>query len=281
MFANAFKRLTAAGRHNTAWLFLVVSMIPATHATSDGNAAVWHEIAHGRYDDEYEVMGHRLGRNLTGNGWSKDWLILRPNHEMNQSNVYRVFPDTRALYRAAMERAFQKLREGYGQRLRIVHSPARVRVIGPFDDWIPQSPLGGVDCLTVSLHPGAQVRPREDYLRFLDKFDEESYGTRRDCLAACRKLGLPYCNPEWSPNYGSAGNTPCPIAEVVMEETWSFFKQQAEAQNLVGEAVFGEETLDPDAYRGSDEAGREAWRRAVDVYRARWRGAPVGPPFEG
>jgi hypothetical protein len=134
MFANAFKRLTAAGRQDTAWLFLVVSMIPETHATEGGNPAVWHEIAHGRYDDEYEVMGYRLGRNMTENGWSKDWLILRPNHEMNQSNVYRVYPDTRALYRAAMETAFQKLREGYGQRLRIVHSPGRRPVIGPFED---------------------------------------------------------------------------------------------------------------------------------------------------
>jgi hypothetical protein len=138
-----------------------------------------------------------------------------------------------------------------------------------------------VDCLTLSLHPGSDVRSREDYLRFLDRFDEKSYGTRQDCLAACRNLGVPYCNPEWSPNHGSPSNTPCPVADIVMEETWNFFRGQAEAQNLVGEAVFGEETLDPDAYNGSDEAGREAWRRAVDVYRTKWRGAPVGRPFEG
>lgn len=259
--------------------FIIMSCDTIPKSSSPTTAAVFQSIIDGNYDAYYARFGARLKKALKNLGWTDfDLFCLRPNHEMNQSNAVQVYANTRALYRAAMERTLERMRDGWGGRMRVVHSPARTANIGPYQDWIPQSKDGGVDMLTISFHPGSEITNLAQYFQFLNKWDSGSYGTIQDCLAACKALNLPYCNPEWSPreDWAATAKYACPASDIVGIYFNKFLREQAAADNLVYEAIYSEVQYDPLGYKGPDQAGKDAWKRWVALYPELWKGDPLG-----
>jgi hypothetical protein len=283
-FGDSLRYLSGKGRENTAYCYAVMSTCPDSHRTDGSNRTGWWDACvRGTYDTHFSVMGARIKKRMNQFGWDEKYFIARFNHEMNQSNTYQVFSSTRSVYRAAMERISEKMREGFGSRMKICHSPGRNDNIGAFDDWVPQSANGGVDVIGLSLHQvGGSAGSRADALRFLQWSDcgtrTDLYGTKQHVLPACRKLKVPYGNPEWAP---SPDRNPTPCADLAMEETWNMFND-IHKEGLMGpEALFRYRTelRDPNAYLGGDTAGKDAWKRALTVYKQRWRGQPVGSVY--
>lgn len=284
---NAFWKNVAAITPDSAFIVPVIEMVPeiyTTQAKAGGSPAYWDRCIRGDYDADFARMGARYKKMMQVIfGWTDmDRLVLRPNHEMNQSNIYQVYPDTRMQYRAAMERMLEKMRDGAGWRIRVVHSPARnLRIAANYADWVPQSADGGVDCLTLSYHPGNQITNFATYDKFMDQWDNSSYGTTGDVIPACQALGLPYANPEWSPRYGEGNLPPCDVADMVVQQFTKFMRQQYYDGNLVFETMF-DHILDRDKYilspYGSPD-GQAAWRRMYDqivqIYTSRTTVAPA------
>lgn len=135
-----------------AWFCWVFPTVPETEAARGpltGPDSVWRRVRRGDYDEHYRAMGARIRRNLDRKGVPLERFIGRPNHEMNQSNAYQVFPATRADYRAAMERTIDLLREGADYSLHMAHAPALGKRIGTYLDWCPSN----CDVLSISYHP--------------------------------------------------------------------------------------------------------------------------------
>ena len=44
------------------WYVWVLSTVPTTNRTDRGDPQVWRDVAAGRYDDEYQVMGSRIAK---------------------------------------------------------------------------------------------------------------------------------------------------------------------------------------------------------------------------
>lgn len=295
---NAFWRNVAAITPDSAFIVPVIEMVPEVYHTGPitvdhvkipGTPAYWERCIRGDYDADFARMGARYKKMMQVIfGWTDmDRLVLRPNHEMNQSNIYQIYNDeTRFLYRYAMERMLEKMRDGAGWRIRVVHSPARNFRLGAYADWVPQSADGGVDCLTLSWHPGDQVTNFATFDKFMDQWDGSSYGTTGDVLPACQALGIPYANPEWSPRYGE-GNPPlpaCHVSDMAFQQFSKFLRQQYYDDNLVFETIF-DHVLDPDKYimppanPYGTPAGQAAWRRMnqqiIQTYTSRTTAAPA------
>jgi hypothetical protein len=289
-WGNTFGAAARSIPPDSAFLCGVCELFPDSWATATSatnrNERIYDEVASGRLDDGYLRFGARLYKAFRALGWTDtDWFILRPVHEMNQSNTCWVFKETRMRYRAMAERIFTKMREGFGARLRIVHSPARNARLNnkmtaeDYYDWVPQSASGGVDMLTVSFHPAGPVNTLANLDKFLRRWDNQSYGTIDDVLPSCAQLGLPYCNPEWSPRYEVKGSIqPCPIGDVVMQQMNKLLRAQAAQGNLVFETMFDQRQLIKTAYEGTDAAGKAAWSRMVDDIKALWKSQPKGAP---
>lgn len=342
----------------------VFSMIPVTETSevkAGGDVQVWKDIANGEsgsrnYDEGFKRFGKRLGLNLINvRHWTKEdcdkFFVLRPNHEMNQSNIYQVYDDTKFWYKAAMERAFTQMRKGFsdatgGARLRIVHSPARAARLKTaannmsfmdYAEWVPvQGPMqvpraenyysvgthnnnGGVDMLTLSYHPAddavkdaaskTQLQIEQDLWKFMRRWNNGSYGTIDDVLPSCKYLGLPYCNPEWSPRFEVRRDKnkvitqlPLKVAHTCVRMMYKLFDRLATekkldfphmsvdfgaAGNLVFDTMFDQTMLNKEAYGTDDKKDRNGnhwpedsygagnWRTMVDDVKKLWKGYPI------
>lgn len=230
-------------------------------------------------------FGRRLYNMFKRAGWTDtDLLVCRPTHEMNQTNITRVYSNTRLRWRAMTEDFYAWMREGFagpaGDRLRIIHSPGSFARIGPYDDWIPQSVNGGVDLLTISYHPSKV--PGNNLAGVLTDFwdgNNNEYG-HTEVLAACSKLGIGYCSPEWGPNFGGGSLVPCPQSDLVVQQFNKFCRAQAKINNIAFENQYNQTMLQEGAYTGTDQAGKDAWVRMVRQYRAMWIGRDKGTPLQ-
>ena len=280
---NTFWDMMTGIEPDSAFVCAVVETWPSTFSTSGSpnERRIYSFLDNNRsfLQSGYTRWGARIKKRLQQLGWRDfDLFILRPSHEMNQSNIVRAWPETRQLWRNYSETVFEWMRDGFGDRMRIVHSPARSPFIGPYDDWVPRSTNGGVDCLTVSYHPNGSVFNQASTEAFFAGLSGQ-YG-HDDVLAAGEKYGLPYCNPEWGPNYFvNNPNSACRASDLVVIHYNKFLRAQAKAQNLVFETQYNQTMLQTGAHEG-DAASRAAWSRMVGYYRDLWRGTPVGQPHQ-
>ncbi|MGD9507845.1 MAG: hypothetical protein AB7I59_10805 [Geminicoccaceae bacterium] len=250
---------------NHGIMSMAYCMIPLSHR-SDRQPESWGKIAQGEFDQYYRDLGTRLARLHEKAGrYLRHWFG-RPNHEMNQSNIYQVRAENRKAYKAAMERAFALMREGAGYPLRWCHAPAPTDWIGPFDDWIP----GNCDAIAMSYHPAKTVVDRASWEAFMQGTPGKRYGFHSDLIGAADRYGKPIAFPEWSPKYEDGRG--CPIADQVYEWTYQelFTRYQ---DRLVCECVHHRNTLIKGAYQDSQPGAAEAWNRGVDVYKRLWGGA--------
>ncbi len=241
----------------------VTVTIPDSEAVNTRSGKVWQDIIDGKHDADYVKMGQRFAENFKAAGADLDRLVLRPNHEMNQSNTYQVWADTRMKYKAAMERTIDKIREGAKFHIKVFHAPAKTdRLSADYGDWVPNN----VDGVSISFHPGATVKDRKTF-DVLINGNDKNYGAN-EMVAYARAHGLPIAFLEWSPRYDIPNNTT--IADQAM--TWSHEYFATVKDILAMDLVFNHRTLMPTAYEGADQAGKDAWARSVTIFKTLWAG---------
>lgn len=244
-------------------------------------ARIWNEIIAGKWDMAYENWGRRWKRVLTTAALNPmnhpaNKIFIRWNHENNQSNFNRVFPATKLLYKAAMERAIACIKKGLGPvfggedprlSMHFMHAPAHTtegESLGDYLSWCPAN----CDVLSVSYHPGKKETTPELVMKYMMDLDNPLHYTLEKVLAAAVQTGKPICLPECSPrNDASAQNQ---IAHVVQEKfDWWLRKN---ATWVVADGQFEVMSIMKGAFKGSDAQGRVNWDRGVDEYLTRWAG---------
>lgn len=273
-FCSPFNNLPV----NTAWCCWVFNCIPLEDKTerADHGAPVWNKIIDGDYDDGWKAMGVRIAKNFATRGISLNWFIGRMNHEMQQSNPYRIYEDTKLLYKAAAEQIYAKIREGAQWPLRFAHTPSKDRTyrtaaekkagipaqdFGTLESWCPNN----ADLISASYHPEASVQNQTG----LDRFNAGHaavYGLMTDMADLAAAKGWPMALLEWSPRWETCG-----CADLVYETLYPWLK--ANAANIVTELVYDQTTFSTSAADGSAKqtaAGKAAWARGVASYKTLW-----------
>lgn len=238
--------------------------------------SVWQDMINGDFDQLIINFGARILANYTTTANNPknhlpERLIVRMNHEMNQSNKYQVFADTRAKYKSATERFIDKARIGLGEiatKVKFLHAPAHGPSIGAYSDWCPSN----VDALAVSWHPGKPVKNAADVADYTNG-DDGAYGLKQ-MKAHSVTTGLPMCIPEWSPRYEwgtEAGQQyACPVADLTMTNMADWL--DANSDMMVCDCVYHQSILEANAYQNTDAAGIAAWRRVPGIMKTRWSG---------
>ena len=257
------------------WLFWVMPTIPRearTHPWPVGDArrrAIWDEILAGNHDVRYITFGQRLAAKIDASGHPRYRLILDANHEMNQSNDYRVYAETVDLYRMAMQRTIDKIREGAGFHVRFCHRPGyrpETTKIGDYVSFVPNN----VDMIGLGLHPAADCDSEAaiDAL-FAGTLNAEYYGID-ELLGTAADMGLPIAFPEWSPAYSTVSGGPCPVANSVITK---FFNQVIVPNRaiMVADCIYHQNIRDPAAYTGTG-TGLTQWQAMVNTRKVLWSG---------
>jgi hypothetical protein len=248
---------------NKAWLCWVFPTVPAGSPLT-GSDTVWHRVARGQYDAHYRAMGARIRKNLDARRIDPKWFLGRPNHEMNQSNIYQVNEGTRSIYRTAMTRTIDLIREGADHPLHMAHAPALGKDIGAYLSYCPDN----VDVLSISYHPSNRVTDEASWREFVYRGATDRYPVST-LFAASDTRNLPIAFLEWSPRYEDTEG--CPIADQVYEWTHELF--DGEKDRLVVDLVHHPNTLNTGVYQGPGGAdARRAWDRGVSVYKRLWSG---------
>lgn len=243
--------------------------------------SIWTDIKNGNYDRAYANMGRRIKKNfdtasLNPRGHLPSRLFIRLNHENNQSNYYRVKADQKLNYKAAMERAITKIREGlgtYGSLVKFVHAPANGSEnvdLGDYLTWCPDN----VDALSVSWHPRNSVTNAASLTAYNNGTDSAIAYSLAELLAASIATGKPMIFPEWSPRFEA--NVGCPVADLCMDSFDAFLT--ANASRIICDCVYHPNTLIKTAYAGPGSGGGAAWSRSVDIYKTKWPGVKAPPP---
>jgi hypothetical protein len=249
---------------NVAWLCWVFPTVPVGSVLT-GDDSVWNQVARHKYDAYYRAMGARIRKNLDAAHIDPKWFLGRPNHEMNQSNIYRVDPDQRAIYRTAMDNTIDLIREGAGYPLHMAHAPALGKDIGPYLSYCPSE----VDVLSISYHPSNRVVDRATWDAFVTEGVPGDRYPVETLFRASDTRGLPIAFLEWSPRFEE--DEGCPIADKVYGWTHDLFDR--EKDRLVLDLVHHPNTLNTGVYRGpGGRDGRDAWDRGVAVYERLWSG---------
>lgn len=256
---------------NKAWCCWVFDLIPYTLRTDTGNRdRAWDEINAGDHDDKYVAVGKRIKKNFQARGVDMKFFLGRGFHEMQQSNYYQIFPSTKVKFASAYSRMIDKMREGAGYNLRFMWAPSRDKIwkgadFGRLDSWFPT----GVDTISMSFHPGASVRNRATYMEFINGTNG-IYGLESSVAELCARKNIPMSFGEWSPRYSN-----CVIADDVYNWFFrEFLWEHVDDVGIVCDLVFNQTTLSKtaaDRYATQTAAGREAWRRGVDVFKGLWK----------
>lgn len=258
------------------WMVWELDTISEDRRTDTGSDTIWTDISSGKFDRAYTNMGRRIRKNfitpaLNPRGHLPGRLILRMNHEMNQSNSYQVFDSTTLKYKRAMERTIQKIRDGLGDmgdKVKFLHAPAHGSKLGSYDSWCPNN----VDALAVSWHPNKTVRDKASLDNYI-KGDARGYGLI-DVLNYSNKSGLPIALPEHSPRYEWGDTAPrqyaCPISDLCMDALHKFLT--ANKDMIVCDCMFHVKSLDPKAFEGPDKEGAKSWARGVNRFKTLWSG---------
>ena len=264
------------------WLFWVMQTVPTEESTDGGNnggslpeaSAIWNAIIAGTHDARYIAFGQRLAAKIDASGHPRHRFIVDANHEMNQTNPYRVYAQTRLLYKAAMERTIDKIREGAGFYVRFCHRPGYRTdgsAIGPYADFVPNN----ADIVALSLHPGEDISNAADIDQlFAGTLTPGNYGVAELLtVAANPNRPRPIAFPEWSPRY--AADEPCPVANTFVTK----FRNEVivpNAANLIADCVWNQNIRDPNAYEGTDPAGIAQWTAMVANRKTLWGGNKTG-----
>jgi hypothetical protein len=275
------------------WLVWVMDTVPADPAWRVNAATdnTWQKLASSNLnmDDYYYAMGRRAYAVVTHYGLSPWQLMLRINHEMNQSNEYQVFEPQAADYATAMDRFITAFQSGYGanngDKARMIFSPSRHFQIGPlkgfftFDPVTKKTPYDVVD---VSAHPAASLSkynaPQYTYaqmlaaaVRWMQGGEDSTPGYAQDHTTAAysmkalaQEFGIFMCNSEWSPRYEPT--LQCEIADAVYEAMYNFWRDNWEM--VAFECVFHSNTL-------SKAVAVPRWSLGVDKYTALWSKMPA------
>lgn len=244
------------------WVLRTVPEDPAERGPLTGSDTVWDEVNKGTYDKHYRAMGQRIAQNFAARGIPLERFLGRPNHEMNQSNPYQVFPQTAKAFQTAMDRTIDQIREGANHPLHFAFAPAVHDNIAPYQDWCPTE----CDVLSMSYHPSNKVTDKASWNTMINQGDSHGYPIM-DLVRASDALSKPIAFLEWSPR--NEANLGCPIADLVYGWTHDFFTQYQD--RLVVDLVHSPDTLNPNAFYDG-QPGKAAWARAVKVFEQLWHG---------
>jgi hypothetical protein len=258
---------------NTAWCCWVYDMIPValrTDGTGQSRHEAWDQINAGLHDDKFKVVGKRIAKNFAAREINLKWFCGRGFHEMQQTNYYRVWPDTKVKFASAQSRIIDKIREGAGTHLRFVFSPSIDKIykgndFGTLKSWTPS----GIDGISVSFHPNAKSKTRQQYLTNFYNGNNSFYGIEGDVAPLCAELNIPIVFCEWSPRFET-----CPIADQVYGWFYDEFLVPHK-DDIWFELVYHNNTFNKNAansYFPNDAAARTAWANGVDVFKTKWKG---------
>lgn len=257
------------------------NFISRDRRTDGGDGQIWIDIKNGLFDRAFVNMGRRIKKNfdtpsLNPRGHLPSRLMIRLNHENNQSNYYRVLVAQKANYKAAMEKAIAKIREGlgdYGTLVKFFHAPANGSEgidLGDYLTWCPDN----VDALSVSWHPRNGVTDADSLTAYNNGTDSAIAYSLAEVLAASVSTGKPLIFPEWSPRFEATVG--CPVADICMDSFDAFLT--ANASRIICDCVYHPNTLIKTAYAGPGSGGGAAWSRSVDIYKTKWSGSKAPPP---
>ncbi|MEY5098733.1 MAG: hypothetical protein RJA36_1452 [Pseudomonadota bacterium] len=266
----------------SAFLFAHCELFPAAFANTGGatDVRIWDLIDGGTLDAGYVRMGARLKKAYRSLGWWDDdlFVLVLPVANSTSSPICRVYTATATRYQTALQRVIAKLREGWGGRLRIAQQMDRQSRPAAITSWVPKNAAGGVDMIGMRFRPNSLVTSQATYDQFLRKWDTASYGMLDDVIPAAETLAVPLVALDWAPvAVTGVHGSPCPAADIAVEQWSKLLRAQARAKNLVAEAMSGGELLSATAYGGTDTAGSAAWGRAVTDIKGLWKGAPLSP----
>jgi hypothetical protein len=280
-FDDVIANLPTGGSYATdgsAWLVWVVVLFPATLRTDGAteaasDPAVWDQFIAGTHDLRMQKFGERCVRRMALTGHPLKRLIIDIHHEMNQSNIFQVWPGTRTKYKNAMTRAITQIRNGAnayeagaGDVIKFLHRPGYNGNIGAYQSYIPV----GVDALGLSYHPGNTAPTTAKLTDLFNGALPDTYGFHTDLIAASDALGLPICFPEWSPRF-EAGIA-SPIADIATERFYDEILTRY-SDRLIGDAVYHQNIRDlTPADFGGDAAALAAWKRMVPLRKTKWSG---------
>jgi hypothetical protein len=288
-----------------AILSWTMHFIPMDYDTevSGRSATFWNEVIAGKWNQAFKNWGARMKRYLDApagvgsinpKGRQAWQIILRLNHENNQTNHHRVFPSTQLLYVQAADIFITQFRIGLGpihgatdgSGVHFAHSPGHTTegaALGSYLYWCPTK----CDILTVSIHPSDPVKTDADMDDYLTGTTNPSHYSLAQVLAACDDTGLPFALLEWSPKNEArctlanttVANCPadkikwevCPIAHRLYEKLAPIL--QANKDRLVCDMVFEVDTIDPDACKRPDSSAgafTTNWKKGVQAYTDAW-----------
>ena len=256
-----------------------------------GNERIYDEVLAGtinsnQWRDTYIKFGMRWRLVMANFNHDPEMLVLRANHECNDSNYYQVYPETAIRYKETMERIYAWMKIGYAQygvfigdaapgpNLLMCHPPGRERLTGvSYQEWVPNN----TDFLAVSMHASQVETTQAKVDQFIMRRDSGSYGLVLDVEPAAAALNKRICIPEWAPRFEL--NRACPVSHLVMRQQNKHFRRLAKAGILAFETVFDQTILQPTAYRETDAAGIANWKTMVSELPTLWRGTPKGTPL--
>lgn len=259
------------------WCIWAMDTIGWDRRTDRGDHSIWQEIIDGKWDISFANLGRRIKANIdspTSNpkGHPANRLVLRMNHENNQSNYYVVVAESKIKYKLATERALTMIRQGLGEYsldVKFMHAPAHGNILlGDYLSWCPEN----VDVLSVSWHPGLPINTAAKLDQYMAGTDAaQRYGPAQ-LLEASIATGLPMCFPEWSPRFEWSGSVKvaCPIANSAMIAFDEFLTDNA--ARILCDCTYHVNTLNPTGYENSDAAGIQQWKDSVVSYKTRWSG---------
>ena len=253
------------------WLFWVMQTVPANVSTDGGDnggsqpeaRAIWDEILAETHDARYIALGQRLAAKIDASGHPRNRFIIDANHEMNQSNPYRVYAETADLYKRAMQRTIDLIREGAGFHVRFCHRPG-YRTDGPAIGSYASFAPDNADIVALSFHPGADVSNAADIDElFAGTLTPGNYGVT-ELLTVAAASNRPIAFPEWSPRY--AVNEPCAVSNTFVSKFYNDVIAPNQAI-IVADCVFNQNIRDPNAYEGTDTAGINQWALMANTTR--------------
>jgi hypothetical protein len=281
------------------WLIWVPDTNPTGGPYDTGghnpSTTVWSTWASpGVHDDWWYAMGRRARAVMLSYGLEPWQLMLRINHEMNQSNNYQMYYGCGPDYAKAMGRFMTGFRAGYTAHSaddypRMIFSPSRHLDCGPLERFFTCDPVAlttPYDLVDVSAHPSGTMNKYATGYTFDQQvaqvktwiaaattatrgppttFPRASPGPLRaelqrvdhSMIKLAKKYSIGMCNSEWSPRYDQAT---CTISAAVYQAMHDWFTANAALVRL--------RVRVPQQHAEQERGGGELGRRGGQVHRA-------------
>lgn len=268
---------------NKTWVCWVHELMPTALNQDEDDAdfsgsrtAAFDYINSGAADQWFKDLGARIMLRLSERGIDPRWFMGRPYHELQQTNYYRVYADTKQQFMSAYNRAIDKVREGAGFHLRYMFAPGQEKTydgqsFGALSTWWPSS----CDFISPSWHPGPATNNRSTYLANMINGTAKWYGMEADVwnFAAQKNIPIGFC--EWSPHYEATQG--CPIAD----DCYQWFHDEflvPHKDDIVVDLLFDQTALQKGIYANPNHPNGPAhWDAGVDMFCAKWKG--TGPSW--